>query len=295
LNILNTYLLTIRYVDTAGNELAPPFTGRYQAGASFGPIRSPRIAGYTPQYDAIVSAANGMPGTDLVVDVVYRQERQDSIQPQNPDKPNVQPQGPDTQPQNPSEPSVQPDVEPEEENMANSGGRAYERDVIAEVEVNDEGEAELIELEDEEIPLAPARAGYWALLNLIITIVVAILSIILWIAYLFKKKDDKEEEEEQDEKQVETIDEDEDEEEDEQKIKKKTWLRILSILVAIVTIIVFILTEDMTLTMTFVDKWTILMIVLLILQILIVFFSKKKKKDEEDEEEEENAEEPVAA
>ena len=274
LTILNTYLLTIRYVDTAGNTLAPPFTGRYQAGASFGPIRSPRIAGYTPQYDAIVSSASGMPETDVVVDVVYRQDRQDNIEPQNPS----------VQPQNPNEPNVQPD----EENITNGGGRTYERDAIAEVEMSDEGEAELVEMEDEPIPLAPARAGYWALLNLVITIVVTILSIILWIAYFFKKKDD-EEEEDKEEEQVETEDE---EKEEETKIKKKTWLRILSILLAIVTIIAFILTEDMTLTMAFVDKWTILMIILLIIQILIVFFSKKKK---EDEEEKDDTEEPVAA
>ena len=53
---------------------------------------------------------------------------------------------------------------------------------------------------------------------------------------------------------------------------------------ALIAIIVFIFTEDMTLPMIFVDKWTILHVVIALVQVVVMVLCKKKK-DENDEDE----------
>lgn len=177
-----------------------------------------------------------------------------------------------------------------------------------------------ITLFDNDVPLfAPDGTAAWALLNLILTILTAIGALLLIITLLIKKRKKKEDEEEeenneedeenaptntsqnieeisssteiQEQREAEEKAKAEEEEEDEkQKVKKRLFFRVLSVLWAIITIIVFILTEDMTLPMAIMDKWTLLMFILFVLQILWMFFSRKKRvdKDEEDEEDEEN-------
>ena len=62
-------------------------------------------------------------------------------------------------------------------------------------------------------------------------------------------------------------------------------MRLLSIIPAAGSIILFILTEDMSLPMQMVDKWTPVMAAILIVQAVITLLSKKKKKDGDDSEE----------
>ena len=71
---------------------------------------------------------------------------------------------------------------------------------------------------------------------------------------------------------------------EETEIKRKGLIRLLSLIPAIAAIIIFILTEDMTLPMQLVDKWTLLMVVILIIQIIVAIFAKKKKDEEEGDE-----------
>lgn len=117
---------------------------------------------------------------------------------------------------------------------------------------------------DDPAPLA--NTGFWALINLICAIITAILCLIMLIRYFGKRREEDEETGEETE------------------IKRKGLIRLLSLIPAIAAIIIFILTEDMTLPMQLVDKWTLLMVVILIIQIIVAFFAKKKKDEEEGDE-----------
>ena len=79
-------------------------------------------------------------------------------------------------------------------------------------------------------------------------------------------------------------DKDEDEDENkEYKVKNKIALRIISIIISIISLIFFLLTEDITLPMVLIDKWTIYMIIILVIQCIIVILSKHKVKEYEKE------------
>ena len=135
------------------------------------------------------------------------------------------------------------------------------------------------EIEEEEVPLSrpivvPAvQRGYWALINLLCTILVIIESIFLIIIYLLTKKKKEEEEEEDTSK----------------KKKKRLFKKLLHIIFSIIILIIFILTEDMRLPMTYSDKYTLLMLVLAFLQTVFLFFCLNKKKEEEEDNEEEDS------
>ena len=111
--------------------------------------------------------------------------------------------------------------------------------------------------------------GSWALLNLLLTILACIMSVALIITYFTRKKEDEEAAYAEDQ--------------EEKEIKKKGLWRLISAAWGILMIIVFILTEDMTLPMVFVDKWTILMIVMTAIQGGIMIMSRKKYEDEEED------------
>ena len=137
---------------------------------------------------------------------------------------------------------------------------------------------EEVTIPDAEIP--QAGRGAWALLNLILTIVTALVSVLALIFYIGKKRDDEEDEEE------ETRSASADEEEEEQKTKRKGLLRILTLVPAILAVIVFIFTEDMRLPMTFIDGWTPLMIAIALVEVFMGILCKKEKnKDEENDDE----------
>lgn len=112
-------------------------------------------------------------------------------------------------------------------------------------------------IQEEQVPLVASDPNKWALLNLIILIVI----IIIFLFILFAKPKKEEEEEKREyynyEKQ---------EEEDKKDFKR---FKLLSLLVSVVSVIFFILTEDMTLPIQLIDKWTIIMVIFLIDQILL--------------------------
>ena len=134
------------------------------------------------------------------------------------------------------------------------------------------------DIADNATPLAGLGTGAWALINLILTIVTTLLSILLLIGYIGKKKKALE-----DEDGNVVLDENGKEVMEYEKNKKGLW-RLISIIPALIAIIVFILTEDMTLPMTFVDKWTILHVVIALVQVVVMVLCKKRK-DENDEDE----------
>ena len=134
------------------------------------------------------------------------------------------------------------------------------------------------DIADNATPLAGLGTGAWALINLILTIVTTLLSILLLIGYIGKKKKALE-----DEDGNVVLDENGKEVMEYEKNKKGLW-RLISIIPALIAIIVFIFTEDMTLPMIFVDKWTILHAVIALVQVVVMVLCKKKK-DENDEDE----------
>ena len=130
-------------------------------------------------------------------------------------------------------------------------------------------------IEDDETPLA--NGGAWALLNLIITILTALGSIIMLVGYFGKKR-----EAEKDEDGNVVLDEN-GEEKTEYTVKKKGFWRLFSLVPTVVAIIAFILTEDMSLPMAFVDKWTILMLLIGLAQVGVAILSRKAKEEAEEE------------
>lgn len=136
---------------------------------------------------------------------------------------------------------------------------------------------EEIQIADAETPTTIAAAtiprakpkteeGSWALINLICTILSCIIAAVLLFV---KKKTDDEEEEYTDEEKKD--------------IRGIRRFKIYSILVGIISVIAFILTEDMTLPMILIDKWTILMVILLLVNVINIFVMRKKSKEEDDD------------
>ena len=64
---INSYTLTINYVDEQGNTIAPTYTGTYAYGASY-EVVSPTIEGYTPDYDTVTGI---MGAGNVTVTVTY--------------------------------------------------------------------------------------------------------------------------------------------------------------------------------------------------------------------------------
>ena len=65
------YNLIIHYVYADGTTAAADYTGTYLAGEPYGPVYSPEIDGYTPNYAFVRSGSQGMPAQDVELTVVY--------------------------------------------------------------------------------------------------------------------------------------------------------------------------------------------------------------------------------
>lgn len=179
--------------------------------------------------------------------------------PNNPSTPDPENPNPDpTQPEQPTEPGTEP------------------------VEDNDTPLAKPEETEDifdNDTPLAngTGHGAAWALLNLILTVLTVLLSVILLIGCFGKKKLVKKDENGNkvyDANGNEVI---------EATRKKKIFWRVLSLLPAIGAVVAFILTENMRLPMIIVDRWTLLMLFIALAQVVVTIFSKKHDKENDDD------------
>ncbi|MBQ6583345.1 MAG: hypothetical protein IJH77_05920, partial [Mogibacterium sp.] len=269
---LPTHTLTIHYVDENGNPLADPYTEEVEETVAYGPIVSPEIAGYLPEFSSIEGI---MPEVDVEITVIYHPEQ--TVVPGGNEGPGGSGGNGGT------------------DNTDGNGGTVVIPSAGV-VTVDDGGVPKIETIGDDGVPAS--GNGYWALINLICAILTVILSLILAILYFFGRKKDEEEEDEREgtpgTDANRTADlaesaENEEEEEEEPELKRKGIFRILSILTAVISVIAFILTEDMSLPMQLIDRWTLLMVILLIIDILLAIFSKKKRKDEEEQEEQERA------
>ena len=134
-------------------------------------------------------------------------------------------------------------------------------------------------------PATPLAAGTWALINLISAIVTALGAA---VALFRKKEEDDEDEEDQD--NAKAAKDEEENEEDDNRGKKMLAAKIAGAVAGVAAPITFILTEDMSLPMAMIDKWTLLMLVMLAAQVVTAILNKKASElDDEDDEDAEAA------
>lgn len=115
-------------------------------------------------------------------------------------------------------------------------------------------------VEKDKTPLSKGTQS-WALINLLC--VIATIVLILFI-FLGKRKKEEEEEEEI------------------TSYQRRNWTKVSGVVIALVSLIAFIITEDMTLPMILIDKWTIMMALILLVQCVNLYLTKKWKEDSED-------------
>ena len=126
---------------------------------------------------------------------------------------------------------------------------------------------ESTEVQENPTPKGGGSQNEWALINLICAGGTVLLGLFLLLSKL------KKEEEEEDEKTSAMRND----EEQSKGYKRRKWLRVASTITAVVSVIAFFLTEDITLAMVLVDKWTLLMAAFLIVQVIFVLFGRKWK------------------
>ena len=122
-------------------------------------------------------------------------------------------------------------------------------------------------MEDPEVPLARAGAGYWALVNLIAALLTLLITILLAIVkYVGRDEDDDAESDSEEKRQT-----------------VSTWRLLLSIGITILAAVIFFLTEDLTNTMALVDRWTLLMLIILAVQGIGYYRATHQKEDQDPE------------
>ncbi|MEG0366542.1 MAG: hypothetical protein RR585_06885 [Coprobacillus sp.] len=116
-------------------------------------------------------------------------------------------------------------------------------------------------IDDNQTPLARAD-GAWALSNFICVLLTIISGFILLVSNRY-------DEDTREDYEVETVEE----------YRRKRWTKLSTFIVSIVSIVVFILTEDVTLPMQFIDKYTMIMVMILIVQLVVLLVGRKWKKE----------------
>ncbi len=169
-----------------------------------------------------------------------------------------------------------PEDEPEEEEIGDDDAPLAAPE---EAEGTDapEGEEPTV-IDDDDTPLAAMGEGAgrsWALLNLILTVLTALISLLMLTFYFYGKRRQGEDEERQ---YMHSAQDGEEEE-----LKRKGLVRLLSTLPAVLALITFILTEDMRNPMIFVDKWTLLMLLYAVVNAALAILSIKKREKMEEE------------
>lgn len=154
-NVENIYNLTIHYVYADGTTAAADVTGRYLEGETYG-YTSPTIAGYTPDYAFIRSDANGMPARNVVLTVVYTAVPGTPATPGTPDTPTPTPTAdtPPTPPVPPAPVVVVPGTPVPVPTPTPVLIGDEEVPLGGEVTVDEDGDVNIVPVEDEEVPLA---------------------------------------------------------------------------------------------------------------------------------------------
>ncbi|WP_294464355.1 MucBP domain-containing protein [uncultured Anaerofustis sp.] len=133
-----------------------------------------------------------------------------------------------------------------------------------------------VNIPDDKIPLAEGNSS-WALINLLCTIF-SVLSGLMLLIFARKKKEEYYAEEYY---EAEYADADEYLQENK---KRRFFTKILAAIDGVIALIVFILTEDMSLPMALIDKWTIFMVVFALISSVTLLMGYKNANDEAEEE-----------
>jgi heme/copper-type cytochrome/quinol oxidase subunit 2 len=118
------------------------------------------------------------------------------------------------------------------------------------------------------------QTEYWAVLNLIATVITSLIGLGMLITFFRKKKDD---EEAENTDGVTRTDDQNSEAEDENRRRKS---KLLGLIPAAASIILFALTENMTNQMGLTDKWTIWMAALCLINIVLAYLTRNRTKDD---------------
>ncbi len=141
--------------------------------------------------------------------------------------------------------------------------------VIPEVEIEEVDtpavDAPEVGIDDMVAPLASFSAS-WALINLILTIITSLMSIVLLFKALRKNKEEIEEEDG-------TL----------KTINNKKLFKILSVIPMVATIALFILTQDITAPMQMIDEYTLITAIITGVQMIVMYFARKEETEEIEE------------
>lgn len=153
---------------------------------------------------------------------------------------------------------------------ATTRNRAVNNQEVSNPEAIDTQE-DLEQLGDEAVPRGLRNTDAWALANFILAAVILLGTIILWIAYLIKKKkSDKSNDETEGNKTVE--------------LNLYKPLRIFSTVIAVASVIFFFLTEDITLSVRMTDQYTWIMVVAFFAQLIDVLYVWSKGQNQREKE-----------
>lgn len=272
----NQYAYEIRYETADGTALVVPTTGSapYEANVTANPVT---VDGYTPRSGEL-SMKIGTDTAKNVIIFIYDANPATVTPPVTPVEPPVGPVGPIT-PVTPPEVEVTPPAEieiPDEETALEPG-----KVVPGPVEI----------IDDEETALVAAPAA-WALLNLLLAILTALIMVLLFVWYFIgKKKDNDKEKNKQNAQTAQNANATENTQaakEDKDSLKRKGWMRLLSIIPTVAAIVFFILTENMLNPMVWMDRWTIWMAVIALVQIVVALFCRKKREDNDKQDSDKN-------
>lgn len=314
LTIKGVYTLTINYVDAAGTKLADSYVANYVEGETFGPINSPEVEGYTPQFRAIYSDEDGMPARDVEIDVLYTANKADD---EDDDDNGGGNEEDDDNKQTDDDDTGKDGVEPNVDDETNDNGRdgveptaddstpqptgddstpqltipVADQTPTGDGDDDDNTNGDGTTVSDEQPPageltidvdgnptitqLGEEDVPLGANVELVWALLNLLAAIFTALICLMLLVTYFTKKKEDDER-INNRDGEVMDEDVEDEIKRRGFLRLFSIVPALVSVIIFVLTQDMTKTMVLTDKWTLCMVIILILQVILAFFARKK-------------------
>lgn len=175
----------------------------------------------------------------------------------------IAPVEPDEEPPEPEEPTI----DPADEDDATGGPIAsgVDNTLMATSDVSEFAakNSPIFSIGDTEVPLFGQSGKVWALVNLILAILAAVIALLSLVTMFRRKNTDTDDYDYQDNR------------------NNKTLWRLFGIITAVVAIITFFITQDMSLPMAFMDKWTILMALLLIAQLTFTILTRRTRIDDD--------------
>lgn len=247
------YNLEIRYVDENDKKVADTYVDTIRVGSGYGPVASPEVKGYVPEYSSVEGI---MPEKDVTVTVKYsKAETADT--------------GTITARTGGSEDNDRSAGNTESANgKTQSRGSSLMADTSKQpagvIGIDENGDTGLEILGNDSVPLADG--GGWALINLISMIITVLIAAIALFGY-FRRNEENDDNDKNGEK------------------KKHGRFKLLTLIPAVVSVIMFFITEDISLAMRMTDSWTIWMVLLAAAGAALAVLTRDRKKEESSAEE----------